>query len=539
MNRRGFLQIASAMAVTNSLLRSETGSIVGAASGLSGQEQTAQQPDPAFVRAMQGVLAAIPLAESDPDRPVYHFRPPSNWTNDPNAPFYYRGWHHLFYQLNPFEPRIGNQHWGHARSRDLVNWEHLPIAIWPSTELGESAIFSGGSAIAADGRPRLIYTSIGRFDSEKRREPEQWMVLPTDDELFVWKKYPKNPVLSQAVHKFGPISQWRDPFLFKEGSSTYMVCGGAASNGRAQVQLYRAAIGDFTEWVHLGPIFQSLDRDVRNFECPNLFPLDGKWVMIVSPNKSCEYWIGDLNIATMKFEPTAHGTLDVGDAYASNISVDNNGRTLLWLWGRTNTAPDKGWASVITLPRILSIGSDGFLRQQPIPEIETLREAAITFPAQVLDKPSPLEGADADCAEIEASFSGSGTFGLELRRSADGNPGIVVSVQSGFGGTYLNVGKSRTFIPAADRYTLRVFLDKRCIEVFVNDGVNAVYNWIDAPTTAKGIAVFGQTASRPAFPGGRPPAGFPNLPAPLPPRLESLKVWPMKKANFSLEHFHV
>src|SRR5437868_10071466 len=126
--------------------------------------------------------AAIALAQSDPDRPVYHFHPPANWTNDPNGTIYYRGWHHLFYQLNPFAARLGSQHWGHARSRDLVNWEHLPIAIWPSQDKGERAIFSGGAAIAADGRPRLFYTSIGQ------PQPEQWMTIPKDEDLLTWEK---------------------------------------------------------------------------------------------------------------------------------------------------------------------------------------------------------------------------------------------------------------------------------------------------------------------------------------------------------------
>src|ERR1700730_16295824 len=101
--------------------------------------------DPALVTATDSVLAAVPLAESDPDRPIYHFHPPAQWTNDPNGTIFYKGWHHLFYQLNPFAARLGSQHWGHARSRDLVNWEHLPIAIWPSAEKSERAIFSGGA----------------------------------------------------------------------------------------------------------------------------------------------------------------------------------------------------------------------------------------------------------------------------------------------------------------------------------------------------------------------------------------------------------
>jgi beta-fructofuranosidase len=242
--------------------------------------------------------------------------------------------------------------------------------------------------------------------------------------------------------------------------------------------------------------------------------------------------------------PSAHGTLDPGSAYASNISLDSKGRTILWLWGRTGAMmfgqpaqPDeKAWAGVITMPRVLSIGADGYLVQQPIPEFETLRGPVHSVEAQAIDKPSVLGGISTNCAEIEAVFTGSGTCGLELRRSVDGKPGVVVSVQSSYQGAFLNVGNVRTFLTPAEQYKLRIFLDKRCIEVFANDGVAAVYNYIDAPVSDTGIAVFGQPAPPPRFPGGRLLAGFS---APKPPRLESLKVWPMKGADFSLEHFHV
>lgn len=511
MNRRGFIQTATAAGALNSIL-------------------PGAEPDPALVRATEAVLAGIPAAEADPERPIYHFHPPSNWTNDPNGTIYYKGWHHLFYQLNPFASRLGSQHWGHARSRDLVNWEHLPIAIWPSVERGERAIFSGGAAIAADGRPRILYTSIGQ------PQPEQWLASPKDDDLFVWEKFPGNPVLTQSAHSAGPISQWRDPFLFREGGATYMVCGGGTAAGRAQVQLYRATKPDFTEWKHLGAVFQTLDRESRNFECPNLFPLDGKWVMIVSPNRVCEYWIGDLDVGRVQFTPQAHGILDAGDAYASNISVDDKGRTLLWLWGRTNTAQGKGWGSVITMPRILTIGPDGYLRQRPAPEFERLRRAVKNFPAIGLETPFVPEDVATDAAEIEAEFSGTGTFGLELRRSSAGKPGVTVSIQGG----YVTVGSARAFVGNAERYKVRVFLDKRCIEVYVNDGAAAVYNPIEAGLTDLGMMVFGGAATGRGFAGGAPPAaGGRGGASPLPPRLESLRVWPMKAAKFSMEHFHV
>jgi beta-fructofuranosidase len=520
ISRRRFFQTAPAAVAISSALR-------GA------------EVDPALVKAMEELRAAIPTAESDPDRPIYHFHPPANWNNDPNGTLFYKGRHHLFYQLNPSAARLGNQHWGHARSGDLVNWEHLPIAIWPSTEKGERAIFSGGAAIAGDGRPRLIYTSIGH------PQPEQWMVIPEDDDLFHWDKFTGNPVLSQAAHIAGEINQWRDPFMFRESGETYMVCGGGTSEGRAQVQLYRATKSDLTAWKHLGPVFQSLDRENRNFECPNLFKLDGRWVMIVSPNRQCEYWVGDLDVAKVRFTAEAHGVLDAGNAYASNISFDDKGRTILWLWGRTNTPAGKGWAGVMTMPRIVSVGPDGFLRQQPAPEFETLRGEVKTFPARELgEKPFVLEGAPDDATEIEAEFSGNGAFGFELRRSAEGKPGVVVSLQRG----NLAVGDVRAYVGNATRNKIRIFLDKRCIEVFVNDGVAAVYNPVEAAREDQGIAVFAQvggTGGRGGMPaGGGPPPGAPpaagaNRPTPSPIRLESLRVWPMKPATFSLDHFHV
>jgi sucrose-6-phosphate hydrolase SacC (GH32 family) len=406
------------------------------------------EPSPALVKTMEGVRANIPLAEADPDRPIFHFHSPPNWINDPNGTIFCKGWHHLFYQLNPFGSTMGSQHWGHARSRDLMNWEHLPIAIWPSADIGERAGFSGSATIADDRRPRLIYTSIGR------PRPEQWMMVPKDEDLFAWDKWP-NPVLTAAAHDSINVDQWRDPFLFRENGQVYMVCGGAVPGGRGgsgQVQLYRATKGDLSEWKHLGAVFNALERDTWNIECPNLFKQEGKWVLIISPHRPCEYYAGDLDLDKVRFTPHCHAVPDAGDAYASNISQDGNGRVILWLWGRTNTPPGKGWNGVMTLPRILSIGPDGFLRQQPVSEFAVLSGKVTEFPpAKLGEKPLVLDGIPDDATEIEAEFSQGGmfgTFGFELRRSAEGQAGIVAAIERGS----LTVGDVRTYVGNAGRH---------------------------------------------------------------------------------------
>src|SRR5207249_127484 len=92
--------------------------VSGTAASIAVSRARGADSDPDLVNAMESVRKAIPLASVDPDRPTYHFHPPANWNNDPNGTLFYKGWHHLFYQLNPFGTDITNQHWGHARSKD-------------------------------------------------------------------------------------------------------------------------------------------------------------------------------------------------------------------------------------------------------------------------------------------------------------------------------------------------------------------------------------------------------------------------------------
>jgi fructan beta-fructosidase len=82
---------------------------------------------------------------SEPHRPQIHFSPPAKWMNDPNGMVYFNNTYHLFYQFYPDSTVWGPMHWGHATSKNMIDWEHQPIALYPDT-LGY--IFSG--SVVAD-----------------------------------------------------------------------------------------------------------------------------------------------------------------------------------------------------------------------------------------------------------------------------------------------------------------------------------------------------------------------------------------------------
>src|SRR5258708_26600807 len=183
-----------------------------------------ESADEALTRATAAVKAAAPRAQADPVRPIFHVTAPAQWINDPNGPIFHNGYYHLFYQLHPFRDESGTKYCGHVRSRALVKWEHLPIALAPSNEKGEEAIWSGCCTINGNGEPMIFYTSIAQGKSAFDHA-EQWAAT-SDDDLINWKKSPANPVLSESLHGGKKIYDWRDPFIFRDEKKTFPVAGG-------------------------------------------------------------------------------------------------------------------------------------------------------------------------------------------------------------------------------------------------------------------------------------------------------------------------
>ncbi|EMS67174.1 Beta-fructofuranosidase, insoluble isoenzyme 2 [Triticum urartu] len=110
----------------------------------------------------EAAAADVPPSILDPELSTgYHFRPIKNWIN---APMFYKGWYHFFYQYNPKGAVWGNIVWAHSVSRDLINWVALETAIQPSIKSDKYGCWSGSATILRDGTPAIMYTGIDRGD---------------------------------------------------------------------------------------------------------------------------------------------------------------------------------------------------------------------------------------------------------------------------------------------------------------------------------------------------------------------------------------
>ncbi len=335
-------------------------------------------------------------------RPEYHFTPPQNWMNDPNACIYYSNQYHLFYQHNPFKNRWGSIHWGHASSPDLITWTHLPIALHPSTKLKEHHCFSG-SLVMDHTTPTILYTSIRNL-IQIITGGEMWIARATEG-MKKWEKDPQNPVMTSALHPDLKIRHWRDPFVWQENDTWYAVLGGQLRHPRRGAAfLYQSS--DLIHWTFLHVLHEGKPKRDRAWECPNFFSMGLKHILIVSPFNSVRYYIGEYKDHVFQVEK--EGLLDQGrHFYATQLVQDNlqDHEILGWIKG----VGDKSWNGSLSIPRILSLNPEGQLIQDPHPHFQRLRINPQQFDGVHLTKTeSKLEITIPDngtCLEIECEFT--------------------------------------------------------------------------------------------------------------------------------------
>lgn len=289
-------------------------------------------------------------------RPDFHFTPATGWMNDPNGLVYDGRYYHLFYQNTPerLTPDFLRMHWGHARSRDLIHWEHLPIALEPDERGG---IFSG-SAVMDGGEMVLIYTYHNKDHVES-----QAIARSVDADHLRFEKCARNPVLPNPG-----LKDFRDPKVFqRDGNGLWHMA--LASTDR--VRFYTSP--DLVTWSEAGS-YGAPEHPVDGlWECPDLVRLptpDGgsKWALIFSlglPASSgggkTMYVIGDYEGGAFTPDDPLARAVDMGPDFYAGVTFANapDGKAIMvaWMsnWAYADRTPAEGWRGQMSCPRELSL----------------------------------------------------------------------------------------------------------------------------------------------------------------------------------------
>ncbi len=219
-------------------------------------------------------------------RPKFHFTAPANWLNDPNGLVFLNGEYHLFYQHHPFDISFGPPHWGHASSRDLVVWEHLPIALAPD-DLGW--IYSGSAVIDVDNTAGFGSGSgalVAAFTHHREEGVESQSLAFSLDRGHTFTKYSGNPVIKQPEG----APDFRDPrVLWWEGKGT----GHWVMLLAVGVSVWVYTSDDLIKWAYAST-FDPDPGSARVWECPDLIRLsvantgERRWVMVVGVDGSTQ-----------------------------------------------------------------------------------------------------------------------------------------------------------------------------------------------------------------------------------------------------------
>jgi len=417
--------------------------------------------------------------------PLYHVAAPIGWLNDPNGFCTYKGQYHLFYQYHPYSAQWGPMHWGHVVSKDLVHWDHLPIAIKPDKPYDRDGCFSG-SAIEFGGKLYLMYTG---------NVPEgQNQCIAVSGDGINFEKYEGNPVIEAPENVDMQSLHFRDPKVWRHGEKFYAVIGAkTADEQQGQALLYES--DDLINWKFKNISARSHGNEGNMWECPNFAEVDGKDVVILSPmginpegNKYLNhvdsgYFIGKLNYRTGVYVRGKFELLDYGsDFYAPQIMQTEDGRCIMigWLamWYADMPEQEDGWAGLMTVPRELHI-KNGKLISVPVKELESLRESsAATHTNLKLTEPEKLYGVRGETGEliVEVNLAKSDNFSVELR--AGGDEKTLLNYDKSTSIFQLNRENSgvgpkdnrEVQLEPSNKLKLRIYIERSSVEVFINDG---------------------------------------------------------------------
>lgn len=435
-------------------------------------------------------------------RPVYHFSPAYGWMNDPNGMVYKDGEYHLFYQYNPYGSMWGNMHWGHAVSRDLVRWEHLPVAISPDV-LG--TIFSGSCVVDTDNTAGFGAGAIVAFYTSASDRQVQSMAYSLDNGR-TFRKYDRNPILTSTHRDF------RDPKVFWHADTKKWIMVLAVGQ---EMQIYSSP--NLKEWAYESSFGEGEGAHAGVWECPDLIelPVEGtelkKWVLLCNINpggpfggSATQYFVGTFDGKKFVNEsPALTKWMDYGKNHYAAVTWSDapQGRkiSLAWMsnWEYANQVPTLQYRSANAVPRDLKLYTQNgqtYLGSMPSPEVEALRGKAQKKGAFKVDRSheiNPILASNPGTYEIIIKFKNQNAdvMGFQLFNTKGEEVDMYYDLlENRFTMDRRNSGRtdfSKTFAAATSapvapekEYTLRLLVDKSSIEAFDGKGRMAMTNLV-------------------------------------------------------------
>jgi fructan beta-fructosidase len=437
-------------------------------------------------------------------RPEYHFTPPQNFMNDPNGLVFYDGEYHLFYQHNPFGEIWGHMSWGHAISRDLIHWEHLPIALHEEDDV---MIFSGSAVVdwnntsgfGTRDQPPLIAIYTGHSRVEQTQS-----LAYSNDRGQTWTKYAGNPVIAIDSRQF------RDPKVFwHEPTQRWVMVTALADQQKVRFD----GSPDLIHWTHLSN-FGPAGRVDNEWECPDMFLMNvegqsdfQKWILKVDVNHSIlgQYFIGHFDGLRFINDASSEQVLRVdygSDFYAAQSWSDEPNDRRIWIgwlnnWHYANLIPTSPWRGLFSIPRELHLRQypEGLLLvQEPIKELTNMRHSLYHADDTNIDTVNfQLANVKMDmAAEIQVEFTLGTAREFGVRFCTGDAEATVIGYETQVREIFLDRHNSGdiTFsdkfdgvhraplVPEQGKINLHIFVDACSVEVFANNGLIVISDLI-------------------------------------------------------------
>ncbi len=458
------------------------------------------------------------------ERPDFHLSPRTGWMNDPNGFSYYKGKYHMFYQYYPYESKWGPMHWGHAVSEDLLHWKYLPAALAPDEAYDRDGCFSGSAAELPDGRQLLMYTGVVKEHDTYREVQTQCIAI---GDGIDYEKYEQNPVLAgKDLPEGGSRFDFRDPKIWRRDDGTYAcVIGNRPEDGSGQILLYVS--GDGIHWDFKSVLASNHNRFGKMWECPDIFELDGKWVLLASPQdmlpEGFEYHngngtlclLGEFDEEAGTFHEIHNQSIDYGiDFYAPQTMLTPDGRRVMigWMqnWDSCSIRPPEApWLGQMSLPRELSI-KDGRLYQKPIRELDGMHRNRVNYSDVTVSGIVRLNGVEGRRVDVELTIRPADPqnpyqkFAVRFAQNDRYYTALsfrpresILKVDRKFSGSRRAIiHQRRSLVNTVDsELKLRIILDRFSVEVFVNDGEQVLSATMYTEQKAEGISFFADGAA--------------------------------------------